>query len=326
MAVPARVLALGAACLVALPPGAAGTALRPAATTPPHASPLAPIGPPRSVAHSGQDDVVALTAPPGALVPPGRPGAPTDRPSTVARAGRPGPNALAGRAGPAAPARLARSGRLAARSCAEPPLVWGNVPRTREYLEAITKCLEKSWSAHFARAGLAFEKPVVRFYEEPEQRVCGVRWPSSASAFYCTERGTLVFLLTGDWIEDRTDLYPLKVAAHEYGHHVQSLTGIRRHYEARIRADHAHHAELGRRYELQADCLSGVFIGSVWGSLSRSGDDWAAVVETTRATGDDDERRSHGKGANRAYWLKRGFTAVSPAACDTWKAAPSRVS
>lgn len=204
--------------------------------------------------------------------------------------------------------------------------MWGNVPRAREYFGVIAKCLDKSWSAHFARAGLAFRKPTVRFYDEPEQRVCGVRWPSGASAFYCTERGTLVFLLTGDWIEGRTDLYPLKVAAHEYAHHVQSLTGIRRHYEARIRADHARQAELGRRYELQADCLSGVFIGSVWGSLSRSQDDWAAVVEATRATGDDDDRRSHGTGGNRAYWLKRGFTAVSPAACDTWRAAPSRVS
>ncbi|MEV0593560.1 neutral zinc metallopeptidase [Nonomuraea cavernae] len=290
MAVPAPLLALSAACLVALPPGTVMAA--------------------------------------------GRSGAPADRAGTATLTGRPTATtlttrpaaAIAGRVGPAAPTRLARSGKLAARACAEPPLVWGNVPRAREYFGVITKCLEKSWSAHFARAGLAFRKPVVRFYDEPEQRVCGVRWPSGASAFYCTERGTLVFLLTGDWIEGRTDLYPLKVAAHEYGHHVQSLTGIRRHYEARIRADHARQAELGRRYELQADCLSGVFIGSVWGSLSRSQDDWAAVVEATKATGDDDDRRSHGTGGNRAYWLKRGFTAVSPAACDTWKSTPSRVS
>ncbi|MER6948050.1 neutral zinc metallopeptidase [Nonomuraea sp. NPDC000554] len=220
---------------------------------------------------------------------------------------------------------FAGTGKLAATPCPEPSLSYGGIPRTREYLTAMLKCLDKSWSAHFARNGLAFRKPEVRFYEAPERTVCGVPWPTDAAAFYCTDRGTLVFPLTGDWIENRTDLYPLKVAAHEYGHHLQSLTGIRRHYESRIRADRAHQAELGRRYELQADCLSGVFLGGVRHSLSRTAGDWNALVEATRASGDDDDYRSHGTGANRVYWLKRGYQAVSPSACDTWTAPRARV-
>nr|BFE81334.1 hypothetical protein GCM10020093_039350 [Planobispora longispora] len=76
------------------------------------------------------------------------------------------------------------------------------------------KCLNTSWSAHFARAerrglhGLRFRAPAVRFYDDPVERVCGVPWPAHADAFYCTRQGTLVFLLAGDWIEGRTDLYP----------------------------------------------------------------------------------------------------------------------
>jgi predicted metalloprotease len=206
-------------------------------------------------------------------------------------------------------------------------MIQGNIPRTREYLTAVLRCLDASWSRHLRRAGLPYAKPVVRFHDEPEPRVCGVRWPQHASAFYCTERGTLVFLLNGAWVDGRTDLYPLKVAAHEYGHHVQSLTGLRRHYETKARgAGRSRGQELGRRYELQADCLAGVFAGSVWRSLSRTADDWAAVVEATRASGDEDGHRSHGTGANRARWLQRGFATVSPAACDTWSAPRSRVS
>ncbi|WP_231618981.1 neutral zinc metallopeptidase [Nonomuraea sp. SBT364] len=221
---------------------------------------------------------------------------------------------------------LAATGKLATAACPEPAIVQGGIPRTREYLTAMMKCLDRSWSRHFAGAGLTFRKPVVRYYDEPATRVCGGDWPDGAAAFYCTERATLVFPLTGRWIEDRTDLYPLKVAAHEYGHHVQSLTGIRKHYESGARASRARQAELGRRYELQADCLSGVFLGSVWGSLARGRGDWEAVLDATRASGDDDgERRSHGKGANRAYWLKRGFTAQRPGACDTWSAPAARV-
>ncbi|MDA0643243.1 neutral zinc metallopeptidase [Nonomuraea ferruginea] len=218
------------------------------------------------------------------------------------------------------------SGKLARVVCPEPAITYGGIPRTREYLATVVKCLDKSWKAHFAADRRPFRKPAVRFYDEPERRVCGVPWPESAAAFYCTNRRVLVFPLTGDWIENRTDLYPLKVAAHEYGHHLQSLTGARRHYEAGVKASPGRQAELGRRYELQADCLSGVFLGAVWGSLERTGDDWAALLDATRASGDDEHRRSHGAGATRVRWLKRGHHAVSPSACDTWSAPPSAVS
>ncbi|MEV7006417.1 neutral zinc metallopeptidase [Streptosporangium sp. NPDC051022] len=228
----------------------------------------------------------------------------------------------------AAPFRspLLKTGRLAATSCPEPPIVDGGVPRTREYLTAAVRCLNGSWSAHFAQAGLRFRRPAVRFYEEPAERVCGVPWPTGAAAFYCTERGTLVFPLTGAWIENRTDLYPLKVAAHEYGHHLQSLTGIRDDYETRARSDRTRRAELGRRYELQADCLAGVFLGSVRHSLSRTGQDWRELSEAIRASGDEGEYRTHGTGADRVRWFERGRRALSPAACDTWTATPSLVS
>lgn len=217
-------------------------------------------------------------------------------------------------------------GKPAAMSCPETPISSGGIPRTREYLETVLTCLDKAWAGYFRRAKREFRKPVVRYYEEPESTVCGVAWPEHAAAFYCTNRRTLVFPLTGRWIEDRTDLYPFKVAAHEYGHHLQSLLGIRRAFEERVRTRKPHREELKRRYELQADCLAGVFLGSVWRSLSRTRADWEELVEATRASGDDPDYRSHGRGANRAYWLERGYRAVSPAACDTWAAPAARVS
>ncbi|MDP9847599.1 neutral zinc metallopeptidase [Streptosporangium lutulentum] len=222
---------------------------------------------------------------------------------------------------------LLKTGKLATTSCPEPPIIDLGIPRTREYLTTVMKCLDKSWSAHFARAGLRFRKPTVRFYEEPAQKVCGtVPWPVNVGALYCTERATLVFPLTGDWIENRTDLYPFKIAAHEYGHHLQSLTGVRRDYEARVRSDPAHQNELNRRYELQADCLSGVFLGSVRRSLPRTAQDWESLSDELRASGDDPGHRTHGAGANRVRWFDRGYRAISPAACDTWTAKPSYVS
>ncbi|MEU6791826.1 neutral zinc metallopeptidase [Nonomuraea wenchangensis] len=211
-----------------------------------------------------------------------------------------------------------KAGRLPVTSCPEPAISSGGIPRTREYLQTVVTCLDTSWRAYFRKAGRAFEKPVVRYFDEPADRVCGGDWPAQAAAFYCVERRTLVFPLTGPWIENRTDLYPLKVAAHEYGHHVQRLMGVS--------LPKARESAARRRYELQADCLAGVFLGSVWSSLGRTGQDWAALVEATRASGDDfDGVRSHGKGVNRVRWLERGHQAVSPATCDTWSAPAGRV-
>ncbi|MFI6174909.1 neutral zinc metallopeptidase [Nonomuraea sp. NPDC051191] len=203
--------------------------------------------------------------------------------------------------------------RLGRSACPETAISSGGIPRSREYLTTIVKCLDKSWSAYLRRTGRTFRKPVVRYYDEPVREVCGFAWPEHAAAFYCIGRDTLVFPLTGAWIEGRTDLYPFKVAAHEYGHHAQSLLGVRKGAQS-------------RRYELQADCLAGAFLGSVWPSLSRTRQDWTALLDATRAAGDEDGEHSHGTGANRVRWLERGYRAVSPAACDTWSAPAWQVS
>jgi uncharacterized protein len=225
-----------------------------------------------------------------------------------------------------APTPLHRTGALPVSSCPEEAISAGGIPRPREYLRALVHCMDATWSAHFRRAGLAYRAPAVRFAEEPVERICGVPWPSGAAAFYCTTDKTLVLPLQGHWIEGREDLYPFKVAAHEYGHHVQQWAGLRRGYERRAAARPARTEEYGRRYELQADCLAGAFIGSVWDSLGRTTQDWSALVDATRAAGDEEGRRSHGTGASRAHWLRRGFTAASPSACDTWSAPAGRVS
>ncbi|WP_344470179.1 neutral zinc metallopeptidase [Nonomuraea monospora] len=215
------------------------------------------------------------------------------------------------------------AGKLATTSCPEPPLSSGGIPRTREYLDTVVRCLDTSWSAYFSRTRTRFERPGVRYAEDGT--VCGVP-VADVDAFYCHDAKTLVFPLTGRWIEGRSDLYPFKVAAHEYAHHLQTLTGIRRSYETRYRAEAGARAELRRRFELQADCLAGVFMGSVRGSLGRTGEEWAALDEVVRGSGDGGEGRSHGKGVNRGRWFKRGLTTTSPAACDTWSAPAGKVS
>ncbi|GIH23558.1 hypothetical protein Aph01nite_18680 [Acrocarpospora phusangensis] len=83
-----------------------------------------------------------------------------------------------------------------------------------------------------------------------------------------------------------------------------------------------------RRYNLQARCLAGAFLGSVWKSLHRPTRDWRKFLDAIRGTGDDMRstgERWHGTGRGIVYWVKRGFTKPSPARCNTWTAAGTLV-
>ncbi|WP_219470297.1 neutral zinc metallopeptidase [Nonomuraea rhizosphaerae] len=76
--------------------------------------------------------------------------------------------------------------------------------------------------------------------------------------------------------------------------------------------------EQGRREELQAQCLAGVFMGIVWKSLDRTDRDWRILLDIERAGGDEQsEVPDHGRGPTSAAWLEKGFRSVSPAGPPT---------
>ena len=124
------------------------------------------------------------------------------------------------------------------------------------------------------------------------------------------------------------------VIAHEYGHHVQNLTGIsERVQRQRARMDQAAANALSVRMELQADCYAGV-----WGyaaarrNILEPGDVEAALAAAT-AIGDDrlqkqtrgyvvPESFTHGSSAQRVRWFKTGLESGDVRRCDTFSARP----
>ncbi|WP_344980021.1 neutral zinc metallopeptidase [Streptosporangium fragile] len=213
-----------------------------------------------------------------------------------------------------------KTGELEPQNCPEPPVRHvGSAKGAESYLAAILKCLDKSWTRQFAKAGLHFSTPKLKIVTRSGvDDGCG-EFPEGAQAVYCGEDKTIVVLLDKAALDDADSLFLFQVIAHEYGHHVQEYTGISHAFfywkhptTKAFRADQ-------RRYELQADCLSGAFIGSVRHSLDRSKEDFAYL----RLLGTDSS--THGKAKNQAYWLTRGFQGKGPGACNTF-AATSRVS
>ncbi|GAA0989886.1 hypothetical protein GCM10009555_074700 [Acrocarpospora macrocephala] len=222
--------------------------------------------------------------------------------------------------------RLYRTGTIKPIRCPEKDIRPNDVNSAKRYLTSVLNCLNASWGAHFKKAGLPFAKAKIGFITKP-RRFCGSSWGKGTAGRYCDKERRFLVHLEGTLLTDPSDLFLFSLAAHEYGHHIQNITGLS---QAFIDHPYKGKSELNeqlRRNELQAECLAGAFIGSVWDSLNRTTDDWDFLLDLNRRGGDEYTKdHDHGKGRNIAAWLDRGFKAAAPAACNTWVAASAKVS
>jgi hypothetical protein len=121
------------------------------------------------------------------------------------------------------------------------------------------------------------------------------------------------------------------VIAHEVGHHVQTLMGITEQVDAaRSRSSATGPSSLSVRFELQADCLAGVWAhhaDKARGILEAG--DVEEALGAAAAVGDDRIQRqtqgrvvpdsfTHGTSEQRVQWFRTGFTSGDPNACDTF--------
>src|SRR5699024_2660323 len=123
----------------------------------------------------------------------------------------------------------------------------------------------------------------------------------------------------------------LAIFAHEYGHHVQQLSGILDAYadaQYEAGANSAHGLELSRSTELQAQWFSGMFLGSTAGG---GGDvDQQSYREAWNSQNRGDEHnsgpRDHGTSEHYRAWWQQGTTNNRTQKCNTWAAESADVS
>ena len=83
------------------------------------------------------------------------------------------------------------------------------------------------------------------------------------------------------------------------------------------------------RFELQADCLAGVWMHSVYRRGELTAADLRQAMDVAAVVGDDFMRNAagqarppetwtHGSSAQRRQWLTTGFQEGRPEACDTF--------
>jgi len=187
-----------------------------------------------------------------------------------------------------------------------------------------------------------YQQPRVVIYEQGTSTGCGYG-QSAMGPFYCPSDRT-VYLDLGFWQElDRlggssADFAKAYVIAHEFGHHVQTLTGTSdqvRQAQQRARGE-AEANQYSVALELQADCYAGVWAANAAAvsndQVALDPGDFEAGMKTAQAIGDDalqagagrrvsPESFTHGSSEQRMQWLQRGYQSGDPAACDTFSGA-----
>ncbi|HEU0043872.1 KPN_02809 family neutral zinc metallopeptidase [Sphingomonas sp.] len=194
---------------------------------------------------------------------------------------------------------------------------------------------ENTWEALFAQSGARFEPPSLQFFDQNGQSGCGAA-QAAMGPFYCPlDRGiyidTTFFNELSTKFGAQGDFAQYYVVAHEFGHHIQTLTGASAKVQQIQRSASREEGNAASvRLELQADCYAGV-----WAAQNKQRLDPGDVEEgmtAAQAIGDDtlqkkssgtvnQESFTHGSSAQRQRWLQRGLQSGDPAQCDTFSGA-----
>jgi predicted metalloprotease len=204
--------------------------------------------------------------------------------------------------------------------------------------------IDDRWSEIFQAKGQSYSGPrIVLFRNATNGGRCGMA-QAAMGPFYCPP-DKQIFLDTGFFREVETRFHGCSgsackftaayIIAHEAGHHIQNLLGIlprvtRLQQQAGSKTDAN---ALQVKVELQADCLSGVWVNreaKKRPNFLEAGDIDSALT-TASAIGDDTLQRqstgrvvpdsfTHGSAAQRKQWFMTGYQQGTVEACNTFGA------
>ena len=193
--------------------------------------------------------------------------------------------------------------------------------------------IQAYWAEELPQHGVTYQEAVTTLYDGPVNTGCGQASPE-VGPFYCpADQNVYLDLGFFDTVlvrlgADNAPLTQAYVVAHEYGHHIQNLTGV---------LERAQQGQAGPqgdqvRVELQADCYAGVWAANAVNTgyiepLTQT--EVADALEAARAVGDDriqsqtqgqvsPETWTHGSSAQREHWFGEGYRSGDPDSCDTF--------
>ncbi len=204
---------------------------------------------------------------------------------------------------------------------------------SRETCNALSS-LNKTWQPAFKRDGIAFAQPKLVFYSQQGRSGCGAA-QSAMGPFYCpTDQGIYIdtdfYRQMDQQMGAGGDFARAYVIAHEFGHHIQNLTGL----AAEVRSAQSRNPQAANRLqvrmELQADCYAGVWAGKNADKMESG--DMEEGMRAAHQIGDDvlmkaagrrpvEAAFTHGSAQQRMAWLRKGMQTGDENACDTFAGA-----
>ncbi|WP_371407341.1 neutral zinc metallopeptidase [Kribbella sp. NBC_00662] len=234
--------------------------------------------------------------------------------------------------------KLYKTGAIPTSKCKELNVSLRTFAGVVAYENNLYKCLYGSWALPLKQAGAAYKvapKLVVHNSSAVNSK-CGV--VTGGTAFFCgVDNGYIyipAYVIINYWKQSPTmaRAYATFTLSHEYGHHVQWLTGILNASWARQRAFSTYAAQLeeSRRRELQASCLGGAVDGANKRNYPFSGGFMTQYNWVISNSGDQPGGvRDHGSIKNHAFWVTAGFNArhsyTVAGNCNTFNASSAYV-
>jgi predicted metalloprotease len=211
---------------------------------------------------------------------------------------------------------------LAAQLAAAPAPVTAENRPLPTFIRFVTGNLDEFWGSMLPEYGYRYASPRVVLFDRTTPSVCG---PLTAGVtgngpLYCRPERSID--LNAQWLGQLwhadVDFAVAIIVAHEWGHHLQDLVGIRSSPRP-VRPGEAYSIQI----ELQADCLAGVWARATAHQGLLEPGDLEEAIATAIEFGDPDgtpqvHPQAHGAGPQRAAWFLRGYWTGHTAACQTF--------
>ncbi|RPF70539.1 KPN_02809 family neutral zinc metallopeptidase [Aurantiacibacter spongiae] len=188
--------------------------------------------------------------------------------------------------------------------------------------------LDQTWARRFEEEGLGdrFRQPKLWFYSGGTGSGCGSA-SSAVGPFYCPQdQGIYIDTSFYDTMQNQLgaggDFARYYVMAHEYGHHVQAITGIADQIRSAQQQNPGAANQLQVMMELHADCYAGVWAGQNRNAIEpgdfEEGMNAAAAIGDDRLTGGrvSEDNFTHGTSRQRMEALRLGMQSGDDTQCD----------
>jgi predicted metalloprotease len=205
---------------------------------------------------------------------------------------------------------------------------------------AVVNSVQEFWAAEFQRRNARYQLAPTQLFSGATQTGCGAA-SADVGPFYCPQDGTVYIDLS--FYQELQTKFGAKggpfaqayVLAHEYGHHVQDLTGTME----KVGGSRSGAQSGSVRLELQADCYAGLWANHATTEPGPDGgdplveritdDDIADGLDAAAAIGDDTLQErfqgqvnpdsfTHGTSAQRQKWFQTGYRTGDLEQCDTF--------